>query len=167
MEISVQVEAAPGAPAPVEFRWDLDTAILTAHLAGPVDGKGMSGSVELAGNDGSWLILDMHGGAIRGVEIAVWPDVQKHTGLHAPREVEVARITVPARKAQPGETVLQFDTTLSAEANPDETVFHFRMGGHQAVRTVRIARDVLIDLDDREVLAGLWLLNVPPFPADE
>ena len=167
MEISVQVEAASGAPAPVDYRWDVDTAILTAHLAPAVDGKGMSGSVELAGNDGSWLILDMHGGTIRGVEIAVWPDVRKHAGLHAPREVESARLTVPARKANPGESVLQFDTTLVAEANPEETLFHFRMGGHRAARTVRIARDVLIDLDEREVLSGLWLLNVPPFPADE
>ena len=167
MEISVQVEAAAGAPAPVEYRWDTDTAILTAHVAHAADGKGMSGSVELAGNDGSWLILDMYGGGIRGVEIAVWPDVQKQSGLQAPREVEAARLTVPARKSPPGESVLQFDTTLVAEANPEETVFHFRMGGHHAARTVRIARDVLVDLDDREVLSGLWLLNVPPFPADE
>src|SRR5262249_6953726 len=81
VEISVQVEAAAGTPAPVEYRWDTDTAILTAHVAQAADGKGMSGSVELAGNDGSWLILDMHGGGIRGVEIAVWPDVQKQNGL--------------------------------------------------------------------------------------
>ena len=29
------------------------------------------------------------------------------------------------------------------------------------------ARDLLLELDDRDRIAGLWLLNVPPFPEDE
>lgn len=167
MEISVQVEAAAGTPAAVEYRWDTDTAILTAHLADDGQGRGLSGSVELAGNDGSWLILDMKGGRIHGVEVAVWPEVQKQAGLHAPSEVETARITVPARRAEGKVAAVQMDTALVAETNPEESVIHFRFGGHIPARTLRIARDVLLDLDEREVLSGLWLLNVPPFPADE
>jgi hypothetical protein len=167
VEITVQVEPAGGAPASVDYRWDTDTAILTAHLPEPGEGAGLSGSVELAGNDGSWLILDMKGGRIRGVEVAVWPDVQKHAGLHPPAEVEAARVTVPARKSHAPVAVVQMDAALVAEANPEESVIHFKLGGHRATRTVRIARDVLVDLDEHEVLAGLWLLNVPPFPADE
>jgi len=167
VEISVQVEPANGAPAPVEYRWDTDTAILTAHLPDPGDGPGLSGSVELAGNDGSWLILDVKGGRLRGVEVAVWPDVRKRAGLRAPGEVESARLAVPARRAHEAVAVLQMDTAIDAEADPEESVIHFRLGGHRASRTVRIARDLLVDLDEREVLAGLWLLSVPPFPADE
>ena len=33
----------------------------------------MSGSVELEGSDGSWLILDVASGCIDGVEVAVVP----------------------------------------------------------------------------------------------
>jgi hypothetical protein len=29
---------------------------------------------------------------------------------------------------------------------------------------VRIARDILIDVDGRDRIAGVWLLAVPPFP---
>jgi len=165
VEISVQVEPAGGAPAPVEYRWDADTSILTAHLADPGSGAGMSGSVELAGNDGSWLIIDVSGGRVRGVEIAVWPDVRKQPVLRPPSEIEAARLTLPTRKSQPAVAVLQMDTALVAEANKDESTFHFKLGGHRPARTVRIARDLLVDLDEHDVLAGLWFLNVPPFPA--
>jgi len=165
MDISVQVEPAGGTPAPVEYRWDTDTAILSAHLTEPGNGAGMSGSVELAGNDGSWLIIDVSGGRVRGVEVAVWPDVRKQSVLRPPAEVEAARITVPPRRSQPAVAVLQMDTALVAEANKDESTFHFKLGGHRSARTVRIARDLLVDLDEHDVLAGLWLLNVPPFPA--
>jgi hypothetical protein len=166
VQVAVQVEPAGGMPAAVEYRWDADTAILTAHVAGQTPGGGMSGSVELAGNDGSWLILDVDGGRVRGVEVAVWPDVRKHAALQPPGEVEVARILVPPRKADSGVAVLQMDTALVAEADPQERTIHFRLGSRRAARTVRIARDVLVDLDEHDVLAGIWLLNVPPFPGD-
>ena len=167
MQIAVQVEPAGGAPAPVEYRWDTDTAILSAHVADHGNGSGMSGSVELAGNDGSWVTLDVNGGRVRGVEVAVWPDVRKQSALRPPAEVEAARILVPPRSGDAGVAVLQMDTALVAEANPEESTIHFRLGGRRAARTVRIARDVLIDLDEHDVLSGIWLLNVPPFPADE
>ena len=167
MQIAVQVEPAGGAPAPVEYRWDTDTAILTAHLADHGNGSGMSGSVELAGNDGSWLTLDVNGGRVRGVEVAVWPDVRKQTALRPPDEVEVARILVPLPGDDGGVAVLQMDTAVVAEANPEGSTIHFRLGPRRSTRTVRIARDVLLDLDEHDVLSGIWLLNVPPFPADE
>ena len=85
--------------------------------------------------------------------------------MRPPSEVEAARITVPPRRSQPAVAVLQMDTALVAEANKDESTFHFKLGGHRSARTVRIARDLLVDLDEHDVLAGLWLLNVPPFPA--
>lgn len=167
VQIAVQVEPAGGTPAAVEYRWDADTAILTAHVAEHGNGSGMSGSVELAGNDGSWLTLDVNGGRVRGVEVAVWPDVRKHSALSPPAEIEAARILVPPRSGDTGVAVLQMDTALVAEANPEESTIHFRFGARRAVRTVRIARDVLLDLDEHDVLSGIWLLNVPPFPADE
>jgi hypothetical protein len=167
VQIAVQVEPAGGIPAPVEYRWDADTAILTAHLPEQGNGSGLSGSVELAGNDGSWLTLDVNGGRVRGVEVAVWPDVRKQAALRPPAEVEAARILLPPHGADPGVAVIQMDTALAAEANSEESTIHFRLGAHRAARTVRIARDVLVDLDEHDVLSGIWLLNVPPFPADQ
>ena len=166
MNISVQVEPAKEAPAAVEYRWDPDTDILTASLRDGFKGEGMSGSVELAGSDGSWLILDVVAGGIRGVEVAVWPDVRKVSTLTPPATVEDARVVVPTRRSQPGIASLEAELPLVAEVDQTERTIHFVMGVRRPVRTVRIARDLLLDVDQRHTLAGVWLLNVPPFPVD-
>ena len=72
--IAVKVEPAQAASSPlprVEYRWDADTDILTATMTGGAKGQGMSGSVGIEGADGSWLIFDVSGGRIAGVEVAV------------------------------------------------------------------------------------------------
>ena len=71
MSIAVRVEAVHGTPSDVEYRWDTDTDILTANLRARAASEGASGSVEIEGSDGSWLILDLNGGSIHGVEVAV------------------------------------------------------------------------------------------------
>jgi hypothetical protein len=167
MNITVQVEPNGGAPAAVEYRWDTDTAILTANLQDAARAEGVSGSVEVAGNDGSWVILDVKGGNIHGVEVAVWPDVRKSASLRPPADVECARLVVPRRSAQAGVALLQMETPLVAEADPRESTIHFQLGGTRGARTVQIARDILVDVDEQQAIKGIWLLNVPPFPADE
>ena len=165
MNVAVRLEpAAETAPA-VEYRWDTDTDILTARLDGTASGVGMSGSVELEGTDGSWLILDIAAGRIRGIEVAVWPDVHKRPALVPPSVVEDALVVIPARASQPGIASLEVNTPLMAEADAAEQVIHFRVGARREVRTVRIARDLLLELDPESRIAGLWLLNVPPFPS--
>ncbi|MDQ6830847.1 MAG: hypothetical protein M3081_18445 [Gemmatimonadota bacterium] len=167
MNVAVQLEPADGAPAEVEFRWDTDTDILTARLRNGPHGQGMSGSVELSGADGSWVILDVKAGSIAGVEVAVWPEVRKVPTLSPPPEIDDARVVVPERRSQPGIALLSVDTKLHADADEAERTIHFTLDGSRAGRTVRIARDVLLDLDDESVVTGLWLLNVPPFPTAE
>ncbi|HEX3867669.1 MAG TPA: hypothetical protein VHV78_12990, partial [Gemmatimonadaceae bacterium] len=104
MKIAVQLEPSTETPADVAYRWDPDTDILSAQLSpgskrnGGVEG--MSGSVGLEGNDGSWLILDVNDGRINGVEVAVWPDVRPTPSLAPPSRVEEARVIVPARRSQ-------------------------------------------------------------------
>jgi hypothetical protein len=166
VNIAVQIEPASGAPPEVEYRWDPDTDILTANLRANAVGEGMSGSVELEGNDGSWLILDVAAGRIHGVEVAVWPDVRKVPALAPPSEVEFARVCVPARGRPQGHNSLEVDTALVAEADHAERTIHFRLGPARQTRTVRVARDLLLDIDGRGEIAGVWLLNVPPFPED-
>jgi hypothetical protein len=56
------------------------------------------------------------------------------------------------------------NASLIAEADHDQRNFHFRLGKPKSGRTVRIARDLLLDVDDKSQISGLWLLNVPPCP---
>ena len=165
MNIAVHIEPANGAPAEVEYRWDPDTDILTAQLRQRRQAGGLSGSVDLEGSDGSWLILDVAAGRIHGVEVAVWPDVRKVPTLAPPSEVEYARVSVPSKGKRTGEQSLEVDTALIAEADQSERTIHFRLGPSRQTRTIRLARDLLLDIDGHGAIAGVWLLNVPPFPA--
>jgi hypothetical protein len=170
VKIPIQVEPASGGEASpaVEYRWDPDTEILSAQLNPRLPGKGMSGSVELEGADGSWLILDVSAGCINGVEIAVWPDVHTRNSLSPPGKIEDGRVLVPSRRSQgdgEGVAAVEIETSLLAEADENERVFHFTLGNQRQIRTIRFARDLLLDIDASSHLAGLWLLNVPPFPS--
>ena len=167
MKVPIQLEPAGGAasPALVEYRWDADTEILSAQLTPRGTGQGLSGSVELEGSDGSWLILDVSSGRINGVEVAVWPEVHKRNSLQPPGTVEDVGVIVPARRSKPGLAAVEVETAMLAEADDAERVFHFTLGKPKQTRTVRLARDLMLDVDASNHLAGLWLLNVPPFPA--
>jgi len=164
VRITVQLEPPAAPPGTVEYTWDPDTDILSAQLGSRGDGAGMSGSVGLEGSDGSWLVLDVKGGHIHAVEVAVWPDVRRVSALAPPATVEDAAVIVPARRSQPDVASLEVDTRLSADTNSAENTFHFRLGRSDEARTVRLARDVLLDVDAQSRIAGLWLLNVPPCP---
>ena len=167
MNIAVQIEPASGAPAGVQYRWDPDTDILIATLDGASTGEGLSGTVELQGSDGSWLNLDVTRGCIHSVEIAVWPPVRTLPALRPPPEIEHVQVTVPSRRSQQGIASIEVDTPLLAETDDKERTIHFRMGAARQARTVRVARDLLLDLDSAGRLAGLWLLNVPPMENGE
>ena len=159
MSIAVQLEPPAGALPSVEYRWDSDTDILSARIDQPPQGSGASGSVELEGADGSWLILDVARGRLSAVEVAVWPDVHKRPTLLPPTVVEDAHAVVALRQASVG-----VETPVRAEADEAERVIYFRIGAGRVERTIRPGRDLLVDLDPAGLIAGLWLLNVPPFP---
>jgi hypothetical protein len=164
VKIAVRLEPSAGAPGDVEYRWDPDTDILSAQLSGSKKGDGMSGSVGIEGVDGSWLILDVAAGRINGVEIAVWPDVRRLSTLSMPTEIEDAHVLVPARASQPNIASLEMATHLIAETDTKQRNFHFRVGKMRGVKTVRLARDLLLDVDEKSQISGLWMLNVPPNP---
>lgn len=54
---------------------------------------------------------------------------------------------------------------MRAEADDAERMVYFRIGDRREARSVRFGSDLLLDVDRQGCLAGLWLLNVPPFPA--
>ena len=165
MKIPIQVEPAADGTPTVEYRWDPDTEILSAQLRPRATGSGDSGSVEVEGADGSWLILDVASGRINGIEVAVWPDVRTRNALRPPGTVTDGTVVVQQRKTKGGVTALEVETPVSAETDESERVFHFTLGKPKATRTVRFAKDLLVDVDSSNNLAGLWLLNVPPFPS--
>jgi hypothetical protein len=166
VKIAVQLEPAPESAAVVAYKWDPDTEILSAQLSPVAPGVGMSGSVGLEGSDGSWLILDVHSGRINGVEIAVWPDVRRLPKLPPPPKIEDAHVVIPARRSQPNIASMEMATRLIAEADSEQRNFHFRLGKPKLTRTIRLARDMLLDVDDKSQISGLWLLNVPPGPTE-
>jgi hypothetical protein len=121
--------------------------------------------VGLEGSDGSWVILDIARGRINGVEVAVWPDVRKLPALATPTAVEDMHVLVPARQSQPNIASVEMNARLYAEADRDQKTLHFRLGKPKSSRTIRVASDLLLDVDEKSHISGLWLLNVPPSPA--
>jgi uncharacterized protein YuzE len=162
VSIAVRIEPLTGTPGDVEYRWDTDTDILTANLRARAVSEGTSGSVEIEGTVGSWLILDLNGGSVHGVEVAVWPEVRKRSSLTLPSEITDGRVMVGG--TDNGIASIEMNTALAAEADEAEQTIHFKLGPPRQTTTVRIGRDILIDVDGKNRIAGVWLLAVPPFP---
>jgi hypothetical protein len=152
----------------ISYRWDTETDILTGAIkGGSKKTAGLTGSVELEGSDGSFILLDVVGGTIHGVEVVVWPDVRTAAGLTPPQTIANGDVQLPTRRSQPSVAAVEVDTALAIETNPSESVFHVRLGPSRPTTVVRVADSLLVEVDEQEELAGLWLLDVPPFPADE
>lgn len=166
MRITLSVVAGDAAPRPVDYHWDADTDILGAEVRGADPASaGLTGIVEIEGRDGSWLNIEVRGGQVIGVEVAVWPDVHIVPTLTAPEPLQGAHLIVPARRSQPEIASVELDAQLSAEADRAERTVHFRIGQGRAAASYRAATDLLIDVNESQQLAGIWLLNVPPFPS--
>jgi len=218
VDIAVRIEPVVEGRTPpvVDYRWDADTTILcatvraddpapTAAAAATAPGApvravaegmpglepGMSGSVEIEGRDGTWLVLDVAQGSVRGVEVAVWPDVRHRSSLRPPADAVPARVVLPGRRAAATVSVfassagtrraaaaaaaamsadavdsLEVNTAVAAESDEAERTIHFILGPSRPVKHLRVARDLVFDVDERSRLAGLWLLDVPPCPTD-
>jgi len=163
MTLTVEIQPTTAAAPTVHYRWDGDTDIFTATLPSRAAGAEPLGSVEIEGTDGSWLVLDLRDGRVVGAEIALWPDVHRNPALVAPRVTERADIVVPRSMAGPA--TLEVEAPIRAEADDAEQVVYFRIGDRREARSIRFGSDLLLDVDRQGRLAGLWFLNVPPFPA--
>jgi hypothetical protein len=161
------VRLEPLAPAdlpPVEYRWDADTDILCAMLRPSGVAEGVSGSLDLEGADGSWLTFELSDGRLAAIEVAVWPDVASVETLDPPAPQEAVRVRV-ASDAGASLAAMEVDTAIRAVADAPERTIHFRIGPTRASRAVQVARDLLLEVDGKQRIAGLWFLNVPPFPS--
>ena len=165
MNIAVQLEPRSDKTPKVKYTWDSDTKILSAHLRPGAEGSGLSGSVGLEGSDGSWVILDVNGGRINAVEVAVWPEVHARASLAVPSLIEDASVLIPAARSSREIRSVEVATSLTAESDMAKKTIHFRLGKASETRAIRLATDILLDVDANNRVAGLWLLNVPPCPS--
>jgi hypothetical protein len=165
MHFEARIEPLNGKLPKVSYRWDPETDILTVACKGVPKGNGMNGTVDLEGGDGSFVVIDVAGGALRGVDVVTWPDdVRTVASLQPPEASKEGQVTFPDRRSQPGIAAVEVDTALTVDKNQNESVFHIRVGRQRAATIVRVADHMLVEMDKQSRLAGLWLLEVPPFP---
>lgn len=187
MTVALELEAVETL-SPVLYRWDADTGILSADLYAPAltdaargsldrddgpggraalaawtTGAGGSGSVAVEGEDGSWLTLDLVGGCVQGVQVAIWPRLRRRRVLDVPRGA-AARARLRSGDSAGEVLSVEVSAPLVAEVDGEGRCFHFVMGGCRAAAVFAIASDVLLELDASQRLSGLWLLDVPPPP---
>jgi hypothetical protein len=167
MGFVARVEPLSGKLPSVTFKWDPETEILAGHFKGTGKAEGLTGSVELEGSDGSFALLDVAGGRLRGLEVVVWPETQTVVGLTPPAADRRGRLVLPAHESQPGLASVEVDTLMVAEKAPDDSVIHLRVGPPRQVQTVQVADNLLLELDEAGEIAGFWLSKVPPFPQVE
>lgn len=165
MQFETRIEPLDGKLPKVSYRWDPETDILTVACKGVTKGNGMNGTVDLEGADGSFVVIDVAGGALRGLDVVTWPDdVKTVAKLTAPEPTKEGQVTFPTRKSQPGIAAVEVDTAITVEKNDTDTLFHIRVGRTKGATVVRVGDHLLVEVDKQSRLSGLWLLEVPPFP---
>src|ERR1044072_813868 len=165
MHFEARIAPLDGKLPKVSYRCDPETDILTVACKGVPKGNGMNGTVDLEGGDGSFVVIDVAGGALRGVDVVTWPDDARTVATLAPPETsKEGQVTFPDRRSQPGVAAVEVDTALTVGKNETESVFYIRVGEKRPITVVRVADHMLVEIDKQSRLAGLWLLEVPPFP---
>ncbi len=165
MHYETKIQPLEGKLPKVSYRWDPETDILSAVCKGIPKATGMNGTVDLEGSDGSFVLLDVAGGLLRGLDVVTWPDdIRTLDSLAPPEAASEARVLFPTRRSQPAVAAVEVDTALIVEKNAAESLIHIRVGRSKPATVVRVADLLMVEVDKQSRLAGLWLLEVPPFP---
>ena len=165
MPFVAKVEKLDGKLPKIVYKWDTETEILSGQFKGGRKSGGLNGSVELEGAEGSFVVIDVVSGVVRGLEVVVWPETSVVADLKVPEPVSNGQLVMPGRASQPGIAAVEVDTQLSAEKRPDESVIHIRVGPRRRFSTVQLADGLMAEVDNEGNIGGLWLIGVPPFPA--
>ncbi|HJS47344.1 MAG TPA: hypothetical protein VJ773_05070 [Gemmatimonadales bacterium] len=164
MTLEVRVVSADPGPLPVvRWTWEPETDILAGAFPVPHT-TGFTGPVELTDDEGSIVVVDVAGGVVCGLDVAVWPEVETVPGLSAPGGAPAGQALVPSRPARTPVGAVEVDTTLSMAVSPDGRTYHLRIGTRRAVEVVRIADHLAVEVDRRHRLAGFWATEVPRRP---
>jgi len=165
MDFEARIEPLGGKLPKASFHWDPETDILSVGCKGVAKANGLNGTVDLSGADGSFVVIDVVSGCLHGVDVVTWPDdVRTVPVLATPTDMKDGRVVFPSRQSQPGIAAVEVDTALTVEKNAAESIFHLRFGRPRPATVVRVADLLLVEVDKRARIAGLWFLDVPPFP---
>src|SRR3989441_6660340 len=119
MHFEARIVPLDGKLPKVSYHWDPETDILSVACKGGGKATGLNGTVDLEGEDGSFVVLDVAGGTLRGLDVVTWPDdVRTADTLAAPVPDKEARVVFPSRRSQPGVAAVEVDTALTVERNP-------------------------------------------------
>lgn len=161
--IRATAAAAPPLPA-FPFRWDAETEILSGRQDVSDAPAGFTGSWEIESPTGAVVVLETTGGVLGGIEVVVWPDVAR-AALTVPHAAAPGRVMLEAPAGQSA-GVIEIELPIAGAATASETLIRLSFGTPPA-RSVRIAENVIVDLDAAGCLAGLWLDALPPFEQGE
>ena len=162
MPIRLSVAPAAALLPRFDFHWDAETEILAGRQT-VAPGDGFTGSWELESPAGAVVIMESEGGVLSGVEVVVWPDVERAPKLVAPHVPSASRVELlPPPDGGPG--LVAVETPMSAEASVSETLIRLRFA-HPAARTVRVAENLLVGVTEAGELADLWFEDLPLFPS--
>ena len=145
-----------------DFHWDPETEILAGGHALPESAGAATIAWEFEGPEGAVVVLETVGGTLCSVEVVVWPDVERVRSLNVPHDAPPGRVGFVLPTGVAG-GVVEIDTVITAAAPPSETLIHLSFATPRA-RSVRVAENVVADLDADGHLAGLWLEDLPLFP---
>ena len=95
MNIDTRVEPLEGRLPTVEWRWDVETDILSGGFRAALGDGGQEGSVELSDEEGSVVVLDVAGGVLCGLDVVVWPEVDTVPGLAPPAGARICLLMLP------------------------------------------------------------------------
>jgi hypothetical protein len=87
--------------------------------------------------------------------------------LAAPGKLTDGRVVLSSKGVKAAITSVEVNAPLSVMTNRTESVFHLCVGPRRDVDLVRAADRLLIEVDRDGAIAGFWLTDVPPFPAEE
>jgi hypothetical protein len=165
MHFEARIEPLDGKLPKITYHWDPETDILSVACKGTGKATGFNGTVDLEGGDGSFVVIDVVNGCLRGVDIVTWPDdIRTRDSLAIPEAAKDARVVFPGGESHPAVAAVEVDTALTVEKNQTESVLHVRVGRQRPATVVRVADRLLIEVDKSSRVAGLWFLDVPPFP---
>jgi ribosomal 50S subunit-recycling heat shock protein len=157
------VERVTGALPSIAWRWDPETDILSGTFRNSGSSR-LDGTIELTDAEGAIAVLDVADGAVAGLDMVVWPEVTSTRGLSLPSNVETGRVVLRGPRAD-RTTSVEIESVLTVRTNPGESLYHLKVGGSPAARAVRVADQLLVELDTEDALVGCWLMGVPPFPS--
>src|SRR5260370_41204949 len=132
MQFEARIEPLTGKLPKVSYRWDPETDILSVACKGTGKTTGLNGTVDLEGGDGSFVVIDVAGGCIHGVDVVTWPDdIRTRDDLPIPEPAKDGRVVFPGRKSQPRVAAGEVGPPLPGGEDQNESGRHIPVGRHR------------------------------------